>query len=263
MHKDWEGEWEENFNLDPDWLEDGYYTLYDCYVVEGDKLNLTFVPKPGAAIEKVAYEMGEDKGDAAPDRKGNVTLSLTVTDDIKIDVVSKNDYRVMLTCGTDENGDPKELAQDGDAYVADYTDTNINIGLTKSGVNYEQNLYNVVVKDGAKTAETEAKVNGATATIAKIAETEYGKALTIEVYTDKDTKYTTTLKTNAVSSEVTVTRKVNGNDTKVAEDATVEIMPDAEQTFTVTPANGASLSDLEAEILAKDGTALCCGKHAD
>ncbi len=256
VHKDWEGEgeWEENFNLDPDWLEDGYYTLYDCYVVEGDKLNLTFVPKPGAAIEKVAYEMGEDKGDAAPDRKGNVTLSLTVTDDIKIDVVSKNDYRVMLTCGTDENGDPKELAQDGDAYVADYTDTNINIGLTKSGVPYREDLYNVVVKDGAKTAETEAKVNRATATIEKFAEAEYGTALTIEVYTDKDTKYTTTLKTNAVSSAVTVTREADGK--VVAEDATVEIMPDAKLAFNVTPANGASLSDLEAEILAKDGTAL-------
>ena len=246
VHEDWE----EDLNLDPDWMEDGYYVLCGCSVSEGDELNLTFAPKPGAVIEKVSYEMGDDKKVAEPDRKGNVTLSLTVTDDIKIDVATKNDYRVVLTNG---NG---ELAQDGDAYVADYTDTYINIGLAKSGVPYSQNLYDVVVKDGGKTAETEANVNGSTASIEKFAEAEYGRALTIEVYTDKDTKYTTTLKTNAVSSEVTVTRRVDGKDTKVAEDATVDIMPDAEMAFTVTPADGASLSDLNAEILAKDGTAL-------
>lgn len=226
----------------------GYYTL--ASPEEGAEIQLVFTPKPGVIIEKVSYAMGETKKDETPDRKGNVTLTLTVTDDVTVDVVSKSDYRVKLS---NANG---ELKQDGDAYVADYTDTNINIGLTKAGVPYAQNLYDVVVKDGAKTAATEATVSGATATIAKIDETERGKDLTIEVYINKTTKYTTTLKTNAVSDTVTVTRTVNGKDTKVAEDATVEIMPDAEMAFTVAPATGASLSDLDVEILEKDGKAL-------
>lgn len=229
--------------------DDGYYTL-SVAPEEGSDLTLSFLPKPGVTINKVSYTMGETTGEATPDRKGNVDLTLTVTDDLTVDVESKSDYRVKLF---NANG---ELDQDGDAYVADYTDTNIDIELTKAGVTYSQNLYDVVVKDGAKTAATEATVNGATARIASIDKTERGKDLTIEVYINKSTKYTTTLKTNAVSDEVTVSRTVNGKDIKVAEDATVEIMPDAAMAFTVTPAKGASLSDLDVEILAKDGTAL-------
>ncbi|MDE5940411.1 MAG: hypothetical protein K2H37_15200 [Lachnospiraceae bacterium] len=228
---------------------DGYYTLAVA-PEEGSDLTLNFVPKPGVTIDKVSYTMGETTGEAAPDRKGNVALTLTVTDDVTVDVESKSDYRVKLTIAGEE------LAQDGAAYVADYTDTNIDIELTKAGVSYTQDLYDVVVKDGAKTAATEATVNGAKATIAAIDSTERGKDLTIEVYINKSTKYTTTLKTNAVSDEVTVSRMVNGKDTKIAEDATVEIMPDAKMTFGVAPAKGASLSDLDVEILAKDGTAL-------
>lgn len=228
---------------------DGYYTLAVA-PEEGSDLTLNFEPKPGVTIDKVSYTMDETTGEAAPDRKGNVALTLTVTDDLTVDVESKSDYRVKLS---NANG---ELDQDGDAYVADYTDTNIDIELTKAGVTYSQNLYDVVVKDGAKTAATEATVNGAKATIAAIDPTERGKDLTIEVYINKSTKYTTTLKTNAVSDEVTVSRTVNGKDTKIAEDATVEIMPDAKMTFGVAPAKGASLSDLDVEILAKDGTAL-------
>lgn len=234
---------------------DGYYTI-DAAAKEGKEIELIFTPKPGVTIDKVSYAMGETKGNKTPDRHGVVSLSLIVTDNVIVDVESKSDYRVKLTCGTDEEGQSKELAQDGDAYVADYTDTNIGIALTKAGKPYGGNLYDVVVKDGAKTAATEATVSGSTATIAKIADSEYGKDLTIEVYIDKSTKYTTTLKTNAVSEEVTVNRVVNGKNTKVAEDATVEIMPDAEMAFTVTPAKGASLSDLNVEILAKDGAAL-------
>ena len=234
---------------------DGYYTLAVA-PTEGSDLTLNFEPKPGVTLEKVSYKMGETTGEAAPDRKGNITLTLTVTDDVAVDVASKSDYRVKLTSGTDEDGNPKELAQDGSAYVADYTDTNIDIELTKAGATYTRDLYDVVVKDGAKTAATEATVTGAKATIASIDKTEYGKDLTIEVYINKSTKYTTTLKTNAVSDEVTVSRMVNGKDTKVAEDATVEIMPDAKMAFTVAPAKGASLSDLAVAVLAKDGTDL-------
>ena len=228
---------------------DGYYTL--ASVTEGDDLTLNFYPAPGVKIEKVSYAMGETKKDVAPDRRGNVKLTLTVTDALTIDVESKSDYSVVL-----RDSEGHELDKDGDAYVADYTDTNISIGLVKAGEPYADNLYNVVVKDGAKTAATEATVSGATATIAKFDETEYGKDLTIEVYTNKTTSYKTTLKTNVVSDAVTVSRVVKGKDTKVAEDATVEIMPDAQMAFTVTPAKGASLSDLDVEILAKDGTAL-------
>lgn len=229
--------------------DDGYYILDS--VTEGDDLTLNFYPAPGVKIEKVSYAMGETKKDVAPDRRGNVKLTLTVTDALTIDVESKSDYSVVL-----RDSEGNELAKDGDAYVADYTDTNISIGLVKAGDPYTDNLYNVVVKDGAKTAATEATVSGATATIAKFDETEYGKDLTIEVYTNKTTSYKTTLKTNVVSDAVTVSRVVKGKDTKVAEDATVEIMPDAQMAFTVTPAKGASLSDLDVEILAKDGTAL-------
>lgn len=229
--------------------DDGYYILDS--VTEGDDLTLNFYPAPGVKIEKVSYAMGETKKDVVPDRRGNVKLSLTVTDALTIDVESKSDYSVVL-----RDSEGNELAKDGDAYVADYTDTNISIGLVKAGDPYTDNLYNVVVKDGAKTAATEATVSGATATIAKFDETEYGKDLTIEVYTNKTTSYKTTLKTNVVSDAVTVSRVVKGKDTKVAEDATVEIMPDAQMAFTVTPAKGASLSDLDVEILAKDGTAL-------
>lgn len=229
--------------------DDGYYTLDP--VTEGDDLALNFYPAPGVKIEKVSYAMGETKKDVAPDRRGNVKLTLTVTDDLTIDVESKSDYSVVL-----RDSEGNELAKDGDAYVADYTDTNISIGLVKAGDPYTDNLYNVVVKDGAKTAATEATVSGATAAIAKFDETEYGKDLTIEVYINKTTSYKTTLKTNVVSDAVTVSRVVKGKDTKVAEDATVEIMPDARMAFTVTPAKGASLSDLDVEILAKDGSAL-------
>jgi len=228
---------------------DGYYTL-SVTPEEGSDLGLIFEPKPGVTIDKVSYTMGETTGEATPDREGNYTLDLTVTDDVTVDVESKSDYRVKLSNASGE------LASDGDAYVADYTDTNIDIELTKAGVTYSGNLYDVVVKDGTKTAATEATVAGAKATIAAIDKTEYGKDLTIEVYTNKSTKYTTTLKTNAVSDEVTVTRVVNGKATKVAEDATIEIMPDAEMAFAVTPAKGASLTDLDVEVLAKDGTAL-------
>lgn len=234
---------------------DEYYTL-SVTPEEGSDLGLIFEPKPGVTIDKVSYTMGETTGEATPDRQGNYTLNLTVTDDVTVDVESKSDYRVKLTCGTDENGNPKELKHEGDVYVADYTDTNIDIELTKAGVTYGEDLYDVVVKDGTKTAATEATVTGAKATIAAIDKTEYGKDLTIEVYINKSTKYTTTLKTNAVSDEVTVTRVVNGKATKVAEDATIEIMPDAEMAFAVTPAKGASLTDLDVEVLAKDGTAL-------
>ena len=228
---------------------DGYYTL-SVTPKEGSDFGLIFEPKPGVTIDKVSYTMGETTGEATPDREGNYTLDLTVTDDVTVDVESKSDYRVKLSNASGE------LESDGDAYVADYTDTNIDIELTKAGVTYSGNLYDVVVKDGTKTAATEATVAGAKATIAAIDKTEYGKDLTIEVYTNKSTKYTTTLKTNAVSDEVAVTRVVNGKATKVAEDATIEIMPDAEMAFAVTPAKGASLTDLNVEILAKDGTAL-------
>lgn len=229
--------------------DDGYYTLDP--VTEGDDLTLNFYPAPGVKIVKVSYAMGETKKDVAPDRRGNVKLTLTVTDALTIDVESKSDYSVVL-----RDNEGNELAKDGDAYVADYTDTNISIGLVKAGEPYADNLYNVVVKDGAKTAATEATVSGATAAIAKFDETEYGKDLTIEVYINKTTSYKTTLKTNVVSDAVTVSRVVKGKDTKVAEDAAVEIMPDARMAFTVTPAKGASLSDLDVEILAKDGSAL-------
>lgn len=229
--------------------DDGYYTLDP--VTEGDDLALNFYPAPGVKIEKVSYAMGETKKDVAPDRRGNVKLTLTVTDDLTIDVESKSDYSVVL-----RDSEGNELAKDGDAYVADYTDTNISIGLVKAGEPYADNLYNVVVKDGAKTAATEATVSGATAAIAKFDETEYGKDLTIEVYINKTTSYKTTLKTNVVSDAVTVSRVVKGKDTKVAEAAAVEIMPDARMAFTVTLAKGASLSDLDVEILAKDGSAL-------
>ena len=228
---------------------DEYYTL-SVTPEEGSDLGLIFEPKPGVTIDKVSYTMGETTGEATPDREGNYTLDLTVTDDVTVDVESKSDYRVKLSNASGE------LTSVGDAYVADYTDTNIDIELTKAGVTYSGNLYDVVVKDGTKTAATEATVAGAKATIAAIDKTEYGKDLTIEVYTNKSTKYTTTLKTNAVSDEVTVTRVVNGKATKVAEDATIEIMPDAEMAFAVTPAKGASLTDLAVEVLAKDGTAL-------
>lgn len=228
---------------------DEYYTL-SVTPEEGSDLGLIFEPKPGVTIDKVSYTMGETTGEATPDREGNYTLDLTVTDDVTVDVESKSDYRVKLSNASGE------LTSVGDAYVADYTDTNIDIELTKAGVTYGGNLYDVVVKDGTKTAATEATVAGAKATIAAIDKTEYGKDLTIEVYINKSTKYTTTLKTNAVSDEVTVTRVVNGKATKVEEDATIEIMPDAEMAFAVTPAKGASLTDLDVEVLAKDGTAL-------
>ena len=228
---------------------DGYYEL-SVTPKEGSDLGLIFEPKPGVTINKVSYTMGETTGEATPDRQGNYKLDLTVTDDVTVDVESESDYRVKLSNASGE------LTSDGDAYVADYTDTNIDIELTKAGVTYSGKLYDVVVKDGTKTAATEATVAGAKATIAAIDKTEYGKDLTIEVYTNKSTKYTTTLKTNAVSDEVTVTRVVNGKATKVAEDATIEIMPDAEMAFAVTPAKGASLTDLDVEVLAKDGTAL-------
>lgn len=229
--------------------EDGYYTL-SAAPGEGSDLTLHFEPKPGVTIEKVSCKMGETTKEETPDRKGNVSFTLTVTDNVTVDVTSKSDYRVKLT------GADGELAVDGGVYVADYTDTDITIGLIKAGAPYTNDLYDVVVKDGAKTAATEAEVTGATATIASIDKTEYGKDLTIEVYINKTTKYTATLKTNAVSDAVTVSRMVNGKDTKVAEDATVEIMPDAALAFTVTPAAGASLSDLAAEVLAKDGSEL-------
>ena len=118
-------------------------------------------------------------------------------------VDSVSDYRVVLT-----GKDGEELTPDGDAYVADYTDTDISIGLEKAGEAYGGNLYDVVVKDGDKTAATEAAVSGASATIAKIDKSEYGKDLTIEVYLNKSTKYTTTLKTNAVSDTVSVTARL-------------------------------------------------------
>ena len=230
--------------------KDGYYTL-SAKPVEGSDITLAFVPKPGVTINTVSYEMGEATGSATPDKDGSVTLELTVADNISIVVDSVSDYRVVLT-----GKDGEELTPDGDAYVADYTDTDISIGLEKAGEAYGGNLYDVVVKDGDKTAATEAAVSGASATIAKIDKSEYGKDLTIEVYLNKSTKYTTTLKTNAVSDTVSVTRMVNGKAATVAEGSTVEMMPDAKMEFTVAPAAGASLADLDVELLAADGTAL-------
>ncbi len=230
--------------------KDGYYTL-SKKPEEGSEITLAFVPKPGVVINTVSYEMGEATGSATPGKDGSVTLELTVADDINIVVDSVSDYRVVLT-----GKDGEELAQEGNAYVANYTDTDISIGVEKAGEAYEEDLYDVVVKDGDKTAATEAAVSGASATIAKIDKSEYGKDLTIEVYLNKSKKYTTTLKTNAVSDTVSVTRMVNGKAAAVAEGSTVEMMPDAKMEFTVAPAAGASLADLDVEILAADGTAL-------
>ncbi len=218
---------------------------------EGKELVLEFTPVEGAKITKLSYTMGA--GEDAAEGEGTVetdgTASLTidaVKGDVSVSVESASDYTVVLT-GDGISG------KDG-AYKADYTAKNITVTLVKTGTAYQQRFFDIVVKDGSDVASTDAVLaaDGTSATIAEIAKNEYGKTLTIEVYTEKDKKYTATLETTAYSEAVTVTRVDTGK--AVKETDTVGIMADSKMEFTVTPAAGAALDDLAVEILStKEG----------
>lgn len=229
---------------------DGSYKV-TTGAVEGKELVLNFAPADGAKITKLSYTMGE--GETAATGEGTVetdgTASLTidaVKGDVVVSVESASDYTVVL------NGEGI-TGKDG-VYKADYTVGAITVTLVKTGTPYAQRFYDIIVKDGNDVAATDAKLadNGTSATIANIARNEYGKTLTIEVYTNKDTKYTATLETTAYSDAVTVTRVDTGK--AVKETDTVGIMADSKMEFTVTTAKGATLDDLAVEILStKEG----------
>ena len=112
----------------------------------------------------------------------------------------------------------------------------ITVTLVKTGTAYTERFYDIIVKDGSDIASTDAVLaaDGQSATIKAIAKNEYGKTLTIEVYTGKETKYTATLETTAYSEAVTVTRVDTGK--AVKETDTVGMMADSKMEFTVSPA---------------------------
>lgn len=223
----------------------GFYKVA-ADAVKGKELVLNVTPADGAKITKLSYTMGE--GEEAAAGEGTVaedgTASLTidsVTADVAVSVESASDYAVVLT-GAGISG------KDG-VYKADYTVKDITVTLVKTGTAYTERFYDIIVKDGSDVASTDAKLaaNGQSATIEAIAKNEYGKTLTIEVYTGKETKYMATLETTAYSEAVTVTRVDTGK--AVKETDTVGMMADSKMEFTVTPAKGAKLTDLDVEIL--------------
>ncbi len=224
---------------------DGFYKVATD-AVKGKELVLNVTPADGAKITKLSYTMGE--GEEAAAGEGTVaedgTASLTidsVTADVAVSVESASDYAVVLT-GAGIGG------KDG-VYKADYTVKDITVTLVKTGTAYTERFYDIIVKDGSDIASTDAVLaaDGQSATIKAIAKNEYGKTLTIEVYTGKETKYTATLETTAYSEAVTVTRVDTGK--AVKETDTVGMMADSKMEFTVTPAKGAELTDLAVEIL--------------
>lgn len=231
----------------------GYAALADAVV--GKSLSLTFTQVEGATLKSVSYKMGETTGSVTPSREGVATLEIEeVTGAVTIDVESESKYVVKLY---DSNDD--ELGQDKDGvYEADYKETGIQIKLFKTQSKKDDvPFYDVIVKDGNATAETSATVaaDGLSAELSAIHKDERGKVLTVEVYEkDKEEPYIAKLRTNASSSEVKVSRVVNGKATAVAKDTTVEMPLDAQMTFKVESV-GASVSDLGVKLFKEDGTA--------
>lgn len=224
--------------------KDGSYKVA-ADAVKGKELVLNVTPADGAKITKLSYTMGEGEeaageGTVAEDGTASLTID-SVTADVAVSVESASDYAVVLA-GAGISG------KDG-VYKADYTVKDITVTLVKTGTPYTERFYDIIVKDGSDVASTDAKLaaNGQSATIEAIAKNEYGKTLTIEVYTGKETKYIATLETTAYSEAVTVTRVDTGK--AVKETDTVGMMADSKMEFTVTPAKGAKLTDLDVEIL--------------
>lgn len=222
----------------------GFYQVA-ADAVKGKELVLNVTPADGAKITKLSYTMGEGEeaageGTVAEDGTASLTID-SVTADVAVSVESASDYAVVLA-GAGISG------KDG-VYKADYTVKDITVTLVKTGTPYTERFYDIIVKDGSDVASTDAKLaaNGQSATIEAIAKNEYGKTLTIEVYTGKETKYIATLETTAYSEAVTVTRVDTGK--AVKETDTVGMMADSKMEFTVTPAKGAKLTDLDVEIL--------------
>lgn len=223
---------------------DGFYKVATD-AVKGKELVLNVTPADGAKITKLSYTMGEGEeaageGTVAEDGTASLTID-SVTADVAVSVESASDYAVVLT-GAGISG------KDG-VYKADYTVKDITVTLVKTGTAYTERFYDIIVKDGSDVASTDAVLaaDGQSATIEAIAKNEYGKTLTIEVYTGKETKYMATLETTAYSEAVTVTRVDTGK--AVKETDTVGMMADSKMEFTVTPAKGAKLTDLDVEIL--------------
>lgn len=239
--------------------EDGYYKLADAVI--GKSLFLTFTKVEGANFKSVAYKMGDQEGKVTPTKSGAATLEIEeVTGEVVIDVESESAYVVKLYDGSSE----LEKGKDG-VYEADYTTQGITIKLFKTENQKDDvDFYDVVVKDGEATAETEAEVDtdGKFATLGEIHKSERGKVLTINVYKKgQEEPFTAKLRTNANSSEVKVTRVVDGKTTAVAKDATVEMPLDARMTFKVESV-GASVSDLGVKLFKEDGTALTAAEQA-